>query len=194
MANKKEHQLKPVDADNETGSAIIYANEVVATIAGIAAAEVEGISEMSNVPSGKIAGKNKNVTKGVKVEVGPEEVSCDLYVIIEYGRPIQKVAQEAQESVRRSLEAMTGLHVVRVDVHVTGVSFEKENNALTAGARNARLGDGKGGSLEKEKKSRQSQSKDAKDAKEMAQPAPEAEKPADQPEGAAEAQPAETAE
>ena len=28
---------------------------------------------------------------------------------------------------------MTGLHVVRVDVHVQGVSFEKENNALEAG-------------------------------------------------------------
>ena len=43
--------------------------------------------------------------------------------------------------MRRSLEAMTGLHVVRVDVHVQGVSFEKENNALSAGAKNARLMD-----------------------------------------------------
>ena len=32
---------------------------------------------------------------------------------------------------------MTGLHVVRVDVHVQGVSFEKENNALNAGAKKA---------------------------------------------------------
>ena len=180
MANKKEHQLKPIEADTEAGSAIIYANEVVATIAGIAAAEVDGIAEMSNVPSGKIAGKNKNVTKGVKVEVGPEEVSCDLYVVIEYDRPIQKVAQEAQESVRRSLEAMTGLHVVRVDVHVTGVSFEKENSALTAGARNARLGDGKsaGREKEKEKKSRQTQASSAK----QPEPAPEtaAKKPAEE--------------
>ena len=188
MANKKEYQLKPVEAGNDAGSAIIYANEVVATIAGIAAAEVEGIAEMSNVPSGKIAGKNKNVTRGVKVEVGPEEVSCDLYVVIEYGRPIQKVAQEAQESVRRSLEAMTGLHVVRVDVHVTGVSFEKENNALTAGARNARLGDGRSAGREKEKKVKQSQSK----AK--AQAEPEAATPEEKPEQAEETQPADGAE
>ena len=32
---------------------------------------------------------------------------------------------------------MTNLHVVRVDVHVQGVSFEKENNALNAGAKKA---------------------------------------------------------
>ena len=34
---------------------------------------------------------------------------------------------------------MTGLHVVRVDVHVQGVSFEKENKALQSGAESAAL-------------------------------------------------------
>ena len=63
----------------------------------------------------------------------------DLYVIIEYGTPIQKAAQDAQENVRKSIESMTGLHVVRVDVHVQGVSFEKENSALSAGAEKAVL-------------------------------------------------------
>ena len=139
MASKRDNQLRKVEPQAEENSAIIYAPEVVATIAGIAASEVEGIAGMSTAQGGKVNAKNKNVTRGVKVEVGPEEVSCDLYVCIEYGRPIQKVAQEVQEGVRRSLEAMTGLHVVRVDVHVQSVSFEKENSALTAGARNARL-------------------------------------------------------
>ena len=64
------------------------------------------------------------------MEVGTEEVSVDLYTIIEYGQPIQKVAQEVQENVRKNIEAMTGLHVVRVDVHVQGVSFEKEKREV----------------------------------------------------------------
>ena len=122
-------------------SSIIYANEVVATIAGVAAGEIEGIAGMSSV-SGSILGRNKNITKGVKVEVGPEEVSCDLYIVIEYGRPIQKVAAEVQENVRKSLETMTGLHVVRVDVHVQGVSFDKENDAMSDGAKKAMLSAG----------------------------------------------------
>ena len=41
---------------------------------------------------------------------------------------------DAQENVRKAIESMTGLHVVRVDVHVQGVSFEKENKALQSGA------------------------------------------------------------
>jgi hypothetical protein len=51
---------------------------------------------------------------------------------VEYGQPIQKVALEVQENVRKAIESMTGLHVVKVDVHVQGVSFEKENAAIEA--------------------------------------------------------------
>lgn len=137
---KKENLPLTVDVnDLEPGSNITYASEVVAIIAGIAASEVEGIAGMVNVPSGNLLGKNRGVTKGVKVETGTEEASVDLYVTVEYGKPIQKAAQEAQENVRRAIESMTGLHVVRVDVHVQGVSFDKENNALLAGAKNAEL-------------------------------------------------------
>ena len=53
---------------------------------------------------------------------------------------LKEVAESgAQEAVRKAIEEMTGLHVVRVDVHVQGVSFEKENKALDAGAQNAVL-------------------------------------------------------
>lgn len=135
---KKENLPVNVDLDTEQSSNIIYANEVVAIIAGVAASEVEGIAGMCNV-SGGLLGKNRSVTKGVKVEIGTEEASVDLYVIMEYGKPIQKAAYDAQESVRKAIETMTGLHVVKVDVHVQGVSFEKENNALNAGAKNAVL-------------------------------------------------------
>ena len=135
MTKKKEDQTLPLNVENDTepSSSITYANEVIAIIAGLAASEVEGVAGMVNVNSG-IKGKNKNVTRGVKVEVGTEEVSVDLYLNVEYGTPIQRAAMDAQEGVKKSIESMTGLHVVRVDVHVLGVSFEKENNALQAGA------------------------------------------------------------
>ena len=137
---KKETLPMNIDLnDLEPGSNIVYSNEVVSIIAGVAASEVEGIASMVNVPNGGFMGKNLNVTKGVRVEIGTEDASVDLYVTVEYGKPIQKAAHEAQESVRKAIEEMTGLHVVRVDVHVQGVSFEKENNALNAGAQHAVL-------------------------------------------------------
>ena len=150
---KKDSSSLPLSMDNDPtpSSNITYASEVVAIIAGLAANEVEGIAGMCNV-SGNILSKNRNVTKGVKVEVGTEEVSVDLYVIVEYGTPIQRASMDAQENVRKAIESMTGLHVVRVDVHVQSVSFEQENKALQAGAESAALGSGE--ETEEEKKTR----------------------------------------
>ena len=137
---KKDTLPMNIDLNDLTpGSNIVYSNEVVSIIAGVAASEVEGIASMVNVPNGSLLGKKRDVTRGVKVEIGTEEASVDLYVTVEYGKPIQKAAHDAQESVRKAIEEMTGLHVVKVDVHVQGVSFEKENNALSAGAQNAVL-------------------------------------------------------
>ena len=141
MAAKKDlNSSLPLTTETDTtpSAKITYANEVVAIIAGLAANEVEGIAGMCSV-SGNILNKNRNVTKGVKVEIGTEEVAVDLYVIVEYGTPIQRAASDAQENVRKAIESMTGLHVVRVDVHVQGVSFEQENKALQSGAESAAL-------------------------------------------------------
>ena len=139
---KKEKTGSPLpqttENDTNPSSSITYANEVVEIIAGLAAGEVEGIAGMCNVNS-NLLNKNRNVTRGIKVEIGTEEVAVDLYVIMEYGTPIQRAAMDAQENVRKAIESMTGLHVVRVDVHVQSVSFEKENRALQAGAQSAVL-------------------------------------------------------
>ncbi len=140
--DKKTNNPLPLNTEDTTPSSnITYNNEVVAIIAGLAANEVEGIAGMCSV-SGGIMGKNRNITKGVKVEVGTEEVAVDLYVIVEYGIPIQRAAADAQENVRKAIESMTGLHVVRVDVHVQSVSFEQDKKALQAGAQQAALAAG----------------------------------------------------
>ena len=140
--DKKSNNPLPVNTDDLTPSSnITYNNEVVAIIAGLAANEVEGIAGMCTV-SGSLMSKNRNVTRGVKVEVGSEEVAVDLYVIVEYGIPIQRAAADAQENVRKAIESMTGLHVVRVDVHVQSVSFEQDKKALQAGVQNAALAAG----------------------------------------------------
>ena len=113
MAQKKDNLPVHTDAVVTDGGTISYANEVIAIISGIAASEIEGIAGMVTAGGlGEIISKNRNITRGVKVEVGTEEVSVDLYTIVEYGQPIQKVASEVQENVRKSIESMTGLRVV----------------------------------------------------------------------------------
>ena len=117
------------EKDQESGQ-ITYANEVIATIVSVATTEVEGISGIAG--SGAISGilaKGKT-PRGVKVDMDGENVDVDVSVTVDYGMPIQKVGRNAQENVRKSIESMTGLHVEKVDLHVVGVSFEKENQEM----------------------------------------------------------------
>ncbi|MBE0466252.1 MAG: Asp23/Gls24 family envelope stress response protein [Candidatus Desulforudis sp.] len=117
--------------------AVRIANEVVAIVAGLAATEVPGISAMSGGLAGGIAERlgRKNLSKGVKVEVGEKETAVDLYVIVDYGIRIPDVATQAQTSVQRAIETMTGLKVVEVNVHVQGVAFAKEEEPVEEEAR-----------------------------------------------------------
>ncbi len=134
MPGKKDNLPLTLENDSEKSSTVSYATEVIAIIAGVAANEVEGVAGMCSGGSiAEVFGRNKNVTKGVKVEIGTEEASVDLYLTVEYGTPIQTAAGNVQENVRKAIESMTGLHVVRVDVHVLGVSFATENTNTLPG-------------------------------------------------------------
>ena len=115
------------ETTNKTGT-ISYANDVIAIIAGLAATEIVGISGMSGGITSGIAEMlgRKNLTKGVKVEVGTEETAIDLNVIVDYGVQIHKVAFDVQENVKKAVETMTGLHVVEVNVYVQGVNVAQE--------------------------------------------------------------------
>ena len=75
-----------------------------------------GISE---VLSGK-----KNLSKGIKVDVGEKETKIDVNIIVEYGSRIPDVAFDIQNRVKTAVEGMTGLKVVAVNVHVQGVNTE----------------------------------------------------------------------
>ena len=108
---------------------IRIADEVVGIVAGLAATEIPGVAGMSAGLVGGIAemlGK-KNLSKGVKVEVGEKEAAIDLYIIVEYGVRIPDVALKVQENVKQAIESMTGLDVVEVNIHIQGVGFGTES-------------------------------------------------------------------
>ena len=114
---------------NSMGS-IRIADEVVRIIAGLAASDVAGVVSMSGGVVGGIAEKlgRKNLSRGVKVDVGAKETAVDLYVVIEYGSSIPEVAANIQDVVKNAIESMTGLTVVEVNINVQGVSFANDSN------------------------------------------------------------------
>jgi uncharacterized alkaline shock family protein YloU len=113
----------------DASGTVKISEEVIAIVAGIAATEVPGVAGMSGGIAGGIAEMlgRKNLSKGVKVEAGEKEAAIDLYIIVEYGCRIPDVSWDIQERVKKSVETMTGLKVVEVNIHVQGVNIEKEH-------------------------------------------------------------------
>ncbi|MEA4853592.1 MAG: Asp23/Gls24 family envelope stress response protein [Christensenella sp.] len=123
----------------ESNGTVSFANDVIATIAGLAAVDVPGVAGMSGgFVDGvtELLGK-KNLAKGIKVEVGSEEVAVDIAIIVDYGTPVPEIAQNIQMSVMKAVETMTGLKVVEVNISVQGIKF-KDNTTRTAEPKEAK--------------------------------------------------------
>ena len=97
---------------NENSGNVKISDEVIATIAQIAANEVEGIIGTGTSFAGEIKqmlSKKAPAGKGVKVQTEGEEVTVDISVIVEYGAKIPAVSWEIQENVKKNVESMTCL-------------------------------------------------------------------------------------
>ena len=122
-----------VKLDENPDGTVSFATDVVATIAGLAATEVEGVASMSSPASGLAdmfsRKTTRNFTKGVRIDLDDNQVTADISIVVEYGSPVPDVARGIQENVKKAIETMTGLTVRSVDVHVSGISFEREQRA-----------------------------------------------------------------
>ncbi|MGN1085042.1 MAG: Asp23/Gls24 family envelope stress response protein [Lachnospiraceae bacterium] len=110
---------KEVDSIGE----VMIADDVIATIAGLAATEIEGVSAMQGNLTNELVGKLgvKNLTKGVRIEIDEDTVSVDLSIQMCYGYSIPKTCKAIQERVKNAVENMVGLSVSAVNVHIVGV-------------------------------------------------------------------------
>lgn len=125
MTLETEERIAENTLEGGSAGSVKIASDVVATIAGLAAADVKGIAGMSGGMVGGIAELlgRKNLTKGVKVEIVDQDAILDIYTIVEYGVAIADVAKEVQKSVRESVQTMTGLNCPTINVHIQGVTF-----------------------------------------------------------------------
>lgn len=118
--------------ENSSLGKIEIAPEVIEVIAGIAASEVEGVAQMrGNFATGVVErlGK-KNHGKGVKVELSEDGIKVDVYCSMVFGISIPNVAQKIQDNIRQALLNMTALEAQEVNVHVVGIVFENQKQAV----------------------------------------------------------------
>ncbi|WP_226379483.1 Asp23/Gls24 family envelope stress response protein [Pseudonocardia sp. KRD291] len=104
------------------------AEAVVSKIAGLATREVHGVYDLGGGAARtfgaireRIPGASTNASQGVSVEVGEKQAAVDIQVVVEYGVAIADLAKAVRRNVVGSLERMTGLEVVEVNIAVNDV-------------------------------------------------------------------------
>ncbi|HBM74699.1 MAG TPA: Asp23/Gls24 family envelope stress response protein [Clostridiaceae bacterium] len=104
--------------------AINYSEEVLANIAGVSTMECYGVVGMASkrATDGLVELlKRENLSKGVKVSSENDELTVELFIIVEYGTKISVIANNIIQKVKYTLEKLTGLNVEKVIVNVQGV-------------------------------------------------------------------------
>lgn len=110
----------------ENGS-INISEEVISTMVRTAITEIDGVAGISNTAGAELAELIgiKTVSKGIKVQIIDDTIKVDAIILVRYGCNIVNVAKEVQNSVTEAVQAITGIDKAEVNVHVSGVAFEK---------------------------------------------------------------------
>jgi len=112
---------------HETNGSINISEDVIYSMVKAAITEVEGVAGLANTAGAELAELLglKTVTKGVKVQFDNNQVIVDTIITVAYGSNIVQVAKEVQDKVAGLVEATTGFEKPQVNVHVSGISFDK---------------------------------------------------------------------
>lgn len=110
----------------ENGS-INISEDVISTMVRTAITEIDGVAGISNTAGAELAELIgiKTVSKGIKVQIVDDTIKVYAVILVRYGCNIVNVAKEVQNSVTEAVQAITGIDKAEVNVHVSGVAFEK---------------------------------------------------------------------
>lgn len=122
MSESKEYVTRAM----ESGS-IQISEEVIASIAAMAAQDVEGVYGLgSGAPADLTKLTKKAVVRDIRVEIsGEDAISIDCYIIVLYGYSVVDVAKNVQEAVCSMVESTTGCKVADVNVSIGGICLPK---------------------------------------------------------------------
>ena len=115
-----------ITCQEENGS-INISEDVIASMVRSAILEVEGVAGLANTAGAEIAELIgiRTLTKGVKVQFVEDRIVVDAIITVAYGNNVVKVAKNVQEKVLTAVQVTTGMEKAEVNVHVTGIAFEK---------------------------------------------------------------------
>ena len=132
-ANKKENEKKDVNKNvEEVKGELTYENKVIQKIIGFSLENISGLLAVDGGFFSNLTDKiinTDNVTSGVNVEVGKEQVAVDLNIIVEYKKNVPELYQEIKKVITNDISNITDLEVVEVNVNVVDIKTKEQHEA-----------------------------------------------------------------
>ena len=115
-----------ITCQDEKGS-INISEEVISSMVRSAISEVDGVAGLSNTAGAELAELIglKTVSKGVKVQFVDDRIVVDVIITVMYGCNIVNVEKKVQYKVMTVVQSTTGIEQAEVNVHVSGIAFDK---------------------------------------------------------------------
>ncbi len=100
------------------------ATDVIATITGVCASEIEGIDSIIGSNFGEFAGRfgSKSRGKGIKVTIKDDQLTLDVSIVMQFGYSVPRLTEKLQTKVSQAVKNMTGLNVKTVNVNVADIA------------------------------------------------------------------------
>ena len=131
--NKKENENKDVNKNvEEVKGELTYENKVIQKIIGFSLENISGLLAVDGGFFSNLTEKlinTDNVTSGVNVEVGKEQVAVDLNIIVEYKKNVPELYQEIKKVITNDISNITDLEVVEVNVNVVDIKTKEQHEA-----------------------------------------------------------------
>ena len=131
--NKKENEKKDVNKNvEEVKGELTYENKVIQKIIGFSLENISGLLAVDGGFFSNLTEKlinTDNVTSGVNVEVGKEQVAVDLNIIVEYKKNVPELYQEIKKVITNDISNITDLEVVEVNVNVVDIKTKEQHEA-----------------------------------------------------------------
>jgi len=135
MSNPNENNIETKElttSNSEARGELTFDNDVIKKIIGQAIENVSGLLAVDGGFFSNLTDKlinTDNVTSGVNIEVGKEQVAVDLNIIVEYKKSVPEIFEEIKRVITTDINKMTGLEVVEVNVNVIDIKTKEQHEA-----------------------------------------------------------------
>lgn len=106
---------------------VTYGSDIVLSVINLATKEIAGVSSIVTKFSSVLKRWfSNNYYEGVKISYNKDAMNVDVYINVCFGYNVTEVAFRVQENIKNSLSGMIDIKINKINVHVLGVEFPKD--------------------------------------------------------------------